>query len=67
MQSVKIKGYKGKWSEIDHTIRNGVRYLLLENDFYGDATCGLIVDDELNVIDETWDDIETALDDLLDE
>ena len=78
----KVKGYKNKWSIIDSC----EEYALLENNFWGDETCYLVVrlDEEpanlpyhkkdgtevllptiLNVVGETYDDLETALLDLL--
>lgn len=43
MQGVKICGYRNLWSAIDDEVRNGTRYYLMENDTWGDETCGLIV------------------------
>lgn len=59
MENVKINGYTNTWSEID----NYEIYHLMENDIYGDETCLLVVDEQLNVICETYDDIITALED----
>lgn len=59
MNSVKINGYTNTWSEFDSY---GI-YHIMENDIYGDETCYLVVDEQLNVICETYDDIITALED----
>ena len=58
-QNMKIEGYSGKWSAID----SYDKYYLMENDYYGDETCYLIIDNANTVIGETYDDIETALKD----
>mgnify|MGYP006976119177 CR=1 FL=1 len=58
-QNIKIEGYSGKWSAID----NYDKYYLMENDYYGDETCYLVIDDTNTVISETYDDIVTALED----
>lgn len=59
-QNLKIEGYKGKWSAID-TYNN---YYLLEHNYYGDETCYLVINEDNEVVCETYDDIETALEDL---
>lgn len=59
-QNLKIEGYIGKWSAID-TYKN---YYLLEHNFYGDETCYLVINEDNEVVCETYDDIETALEDL---
>lgn len=56
-QNMKIEGYSGKWSAID----SYDKYYLMENDYYGDETCYLIIDNTNTVIAETYDDIKTAL------
>ena len=61
---IKLEGYKNTWSEISSTIRNGQRYFLMENDVWGDETCAVVVNAENKPICTTYDDIETALDDL---
>ena len=58
-QNIKIEGYSGKWSAID----SYDKYYLMENNYYGDETCYLIIDDTNTVIAETYDDIVTALED----
>ena len=65
MDGIKIAGYRGTWYVIDSTIREGRRYFLLEHETYGDQTCGLIVTPDAELIGETFDDIETGLDDCL--
>lgn len=60
LQNLKIEGYTGRWSAFD-SYRN---YYILENDYYGDETCYLVINENNNVICETYDDIVTALEDL---
>lgn len=60
-----IAGYTNKWSSIASMTHRGNSYYLMENETYGDETCYLLVDQELNVIGETFDDIETAIEDYL--
>jgi hypothetical protein len=63
---VKIAGYRGRWSQIADSYYNGKKCYLLEHDTYGDETCGLLVDEDLNVIDETYDCIATTVRELTD-
>lgn len=60
LQNIKIKGYSGRWSVFD-SYRN---YYILENNYYGDETCYLIINENNKVICETYDDIVTSLEDL---
>lgn len=54
-ESIKITGYRGRWSEIDRINRDGKNLYLMEHDTYGDMTEGLIIDDENNVVlDDVW-------------
>lgn len=53
--SIKIKGYCGKWHVVDETIWNAKKLYLLEHDTFGDATACLIVNEELEVVlDDVW-------------
>lgn len=82
----RVKGYRNRWAVIDEVSRDGVKYLLLENESFGDESVMLVVRDDapveqkeiitaqgdfrfvdviMEVVGETWDDLETALDDLL--
>lgn len=61
MEGIKIKGYTNTWSSITEQIVDDKTYYLMENEVYGDETCYLLVDEDFNVIGETYDDIETAL------
>lgn len=63
MENVKIKGYIGMWSAIDSAEIDNKIYYLMENNTWGDETCYLVIDENKNVICETFDDIETALED----
>lgn len=65
VNSVEVKGYQNTWSSIDSMSYQGKIYHLLENEEWGDETCYLLVDNKLNVIGETFDDIETAISDYL--
>lgn len=58
-QNITINGYSGKWSAFD-SYRN---YFIMEHNYYGDETCYLVIDENDNVICETYDDIITALKD----
>ena len=61
--NIKVKGYTNTWYIIDREVINFKQYYLLENEVYGDETCWLVTDKDFNVITETFDDIETALED----
>ena len=58
-QNLKIEGYSGLWSAFD-SYKN---YYILENNYYGDETCYLVINENNKVIWETYDDIVTALED----
>ena len=75
---IKVSGYRGTWSVIDDievTDEMGTdhSYFLLQHDYYGDETCYLVIEDNpenwkgLNIykgpVFETYDDIETCLED----
>jgi len=62
-ENIKVDGYRGTWYVIDSAIYNGRKYFLLEHEYYGDETCGLIVDSRGNFVAETYDDIITGLED----
>lgn len=64
-KDIKLEGYKGKWYAIDEVIYNGEHYYLMEHSTYGDETCALIINEKNEVICETYDDIITALEELL--
>ena len=59
--NITIDNYIGTWYVIDELIVNGTKYLLLEHEEYGEDTCHLLVDNEFNVLCETFDDILTSL------
>ena len=63
--NIKLAGYRGTWYIIDSTIRYGIKYYLLESEQYGDETCALVINQYGKVITETYDDLDTALDDEL--
>ena len=62
-QNLKIDNYMNKWSAIDFIVVNNKTYYLMENNTWGDETCYLVIDENKNVICETYDDIITALED----
>ena len=63
-QNVNVQGYYGLWSAIDKYKKfNDITYYLLENNKYGDETCYLVVREDGFLIGETYDDIETSLED----
>ena len=62
-QNIKINGYTNKWSAIDYKTFANKTYYLMENNTWGDETCYLVIDENKNVICETFDDITTALED----
>lgn len=55
LNNVKIEGYRGKWHSID-AIHFGTHTLyLMEHDFWGDETEGLIIDENKRLIcDDVW-------------
>lgn len=64
----KVEGYTNKWSVID----DFKGYVLLENNTWGDETCYLVAkqcqptpnNTIREIVGETYDDLETALEDL---
>lgn len=42
-QNVKIEGYIGRWSAFEKLEIDDKVYYIFEHDFYGDATCYLVV------------------------
>ena len=42
-QNVKIEGYTGRWSAIQKLEIEDKVYYIFEHDYYGDATCYLVV------------------------
>ncbi len=66
-ESIRVDGYRGRWSEIDsYETEDGCKFILLEHDAYGDETYYLVcrvAGDDLLLVCETRDDIETALSD----
>ena len=62
-QDLKINGYTNKWSAFDSLTFGDHTYYLMENNTWGDETCYLVIDENKNVICETFDDIRTALED----
>lgn len=71
LENVKLEGWEGTWYEIDRMTVNGKIYVLFESEDFGDET-NLVVsrlgaqndDGEIPKeyqVCETWDDLETAL------
>lgn len=70
LENIKIDGYKGTWYEIDRMGVPGTGlFLLLEHETYGDESPWLLCEYHNNGIitdiAETYDDIETAIHDIL--
>lgn len=74
LENIKIEGRIGTWYEIDHLTHNGVTYVLFESEDFGDEAGAIVIkytDDRTRdreipencEICETWDGIETALED----
>lgn len=74
LDNIKIEGRIGTWYEIDHLTHNGVTYVLFESEIYGGDAPAVVIkytDDRTNKreipkeneVTETFDDIETALED----
>lgn len=74
LENIKIEGRIGTWYEIDHLNHSGKTYVLFESEQYGDEASAIVIDytDERtkdgeipksHEICETFDDIETALED----
>lgn len=61
MKNIKIEGYKNLWSEISYLRLNNKKYYLMENNTWGDETCYLVIDENKNVICETFDDLLSTL------
>lgn len=64
-EKIKLAGYRGTWYVIDSTIRGGIKYYLLESEQYGDEVMAVVINQFGKVITETYDDIDTALEDEL--
>ena len=65
-QGVIIPDYTDTWSAFEKAKVGNKIYYIMENDYWGDETCLLVCtfeDDDVQVICETFDDIETALSD----
>lgn len=65
-QGVIIPDYTDTWSAFEKAKVGDKIYYIMENDYWGDETCLLVCtfeDDDVQVICETFDDIETALSD----
>lgn len=65
-QGIEIPGYYNTWSAFEKAKVSDKTYYIMENDEWGDETCLLVCtfeDDDVQVICETFDDIETALKD----
>ena len=64
-KSIHLKGFQGKWSEIDsYSGHDDTRYVLMKNDMIGNETAYVlcyVIEDRLVLICETRDDIVTAL------
>lgn len=74
LEHVKVEGYYNTWYQIDDLTHADKTYLLLENEKWGDETSALVViatekrtaKNEIPkeyIVCETFDDIETALED----
>ena len=74
LENIRIEGRIGTWYEIDHLTHNGVTYVLFESEIYGGDAPAVVIkytDDRTNKseipkeneVTETFDDIETALED----
>jgi hypothetical protein len=66
LKSVKVAGYKGRWTMENSCHFNGEKVYFMEHDIYGDDTCFLIckinrVTNELVAIAETYDDMYTTI------
>lgn len=64
LYGVQLNGRIGKWSAIDAVAHNNINYYLMEHDTFGDMAGCLLLDENLNELCETWDDILTTLEDL---
>lgn len=70
---IEIKGYIDSWSSISCVTIEGSEgekvLALMESDTYGDETCCLVCDmtDGITVLTETYDDIETAIEELFED
>ena len=65
-QGVKIPGYTSRWSAFEKAKVGDKTYYIMENDEWGDETCLLVCtfeNDGVQVIGETFDNIEIALED----
>ena len=63
-QGVKIPDYTNRWSAFEKAKVGDKTYYIMENDEWGDETCLLVCtfeNDGVQVIGETFDDIEIAL------
>ena len=63
LDGIRIPGYTNRWSSIDEYKVGDKTYYLMENDTWGDETCGLVITPDFKEIYETFDDIETCLTD----
>lgn len=74
LEGIKIEGRIGTWYEIDHLDYNGKTYVLFESEQFGDEAGAIVIDyteertnngeiPKSKEICETFDDIETALED----
>lgn len=63
-----VKGHVGTWYTIETQITDGILYLLLEHEAYGDETACVIIDIDGNLIlEDVWngfDDLDEYLDDV---
>lgn len=65
-QHIRINGHSGRWSAFDSYVADdGSEYIILSNDRWGNAVsylvCRVTSDYELELICDTYSDIETAL------
>lgn len=52
-KNLKISGYVGTWYIIDKKTHNGSKLYLLESELYGEDASNLIVNENMEIIDET--------------
>lgn len=65
-QGIKIPNYTNTWSAFDKAVVDNKTYYIMENDVWGDETWYLVCtfeNNEIQVICETYDNIEDALTD----
>lgn len=72
LESIRIAGYRGRWSEIDCMIYKsksapyGEKVYLMESNSYGDDWHCIVMDWQCNAICETWDSLRDTIRELED-